>query len=111
MSEHSNFVGWWTANAHHIAEATAKKCDEYGSNDLYGIGHNVARIAGQDINDAAAFEIGVLFYVLGKIERAMSAAERGNTASDDTWLDLHVYAGMVLAHRAGVWFTNKETDK
>jgi hypothetical protein len=102
-TQHQRFVNWWTRNAEQTAEATATKCAEYGSQDLYGIGQNVARLAGRDIERDAAFELGCLFYMLGKIERAMSAVERGETASDDTWFDLHVYANMVLAHRAGVW--------
>lgn len=101
---HTRFVRWWTNQAEQTAEATATKCAEYGSQDLYGIGENVARLAGREITRDAAFELGCLFYVLGKIERAMSAVQRGETASDDTWFDLHVYSNMVLAHRAGVWF-------
>lgn len=102
------FTNWWTQNAKDIAEATAKKCAEYGSGDLYGIGHNVAKLAERTVDDTTAFELGCLFYILGKIERAMSAMQRGQTASDDTWLDLSVYSKMVLAHRAGVWFTERE---
>lgn len=98
-----NFASWWVRDAARTAEATARKCAEYGSGDLYGIGHGVARLSGRVITDAEAFELGVLFYVLGKIERVLSATQRGSTASDDTWLDLSVYANMVRAHRAGVW--------
>jgi len=103
------FIKWWADNATATATATAAKCAEYGSQDLYGIGANVGRLAGRELDRAAQFEIGCLFYVLGKIERAMSAVQRGETASDDTWFDLHVYANMVLAHRAGVWM--EETGK
>ena len=103
------FVNWWINNAESTARATAAKCTEYGSQDLYGIGQNVARLAGREISRDAAFELGCLFYTLGKIERAMSAVQRGEQASDDTWFDLHVYANMVLAHRAGVWL--EETPK
>ncbi len=104
LNQHDRFTKWWTEQAAATAEATASKCEEYGSADLYGLGRNVARIAGADVDDAQAFELGCLFYVLGKIERAISAAERDDVASDDTWFDLAVYANMVLAHRAGVWF-------
>ncbi len=103
-TQHQRFTRWWVKNAETTAEATAAKCTEYGSNDLYGIGHNVAKLAGHTVDNNTAFEMGCMFYVLGKIERAISALERGEPASDDTWFDLHVYSNMVLAHRAGVWF-------
>lgn len=103
-TQQQRFTRWWVHNAETTALATAAKCAEYGSNDLYGIGRGVAKLAGHTVDDSTAFEIGCMFYVLGKIERAMSALQRGTPASDDTWFDLHVYSNMVLAHRAGVWF-------
>lgn len=107
-SPRTRFTRWWTQQAEATAEATADKCAEYGSHDLYGIGHQVAKLAGREVSNSEAFELGCLFYVLGKIERAMSAAQRGDHASDDTWFDLSVYAMMVQAHRAGVWMDKKE---
>ena len=103
-NKHDRFVRWWTQHNEQIAEQTADKCAEYGSHDLYGIGHNIAKITNTKLSNAQAFELGCLFYLVGKVERAMSAAQRGDTASDDTWLDIAVYAQMVQAHRAGVWF-------
>lgn len=102
-NKQQRFINWWTRNAETTARATAAKCAEYGSHDLYAIGHNVARMNRRTVTNAEAFEIGCLFYVLGKIERALSATQRGEQASDDTWFDLSVYATMVQAHRAGVW--------
>jgi hypothetical protein len=107
-NKQQRFINWWTRNAETTATATAAKCAEYGSHDLYGIGHNVAKMNSTTVTDAAAFELGCLFYVLGKIERVVSAAQRGETASDDTWFDLSVYATMVQAHRAGVWIDQKK---
>ena len=107
-NQKQRFINWWTRNAEATATATATKCAEYGSHDLYGIGHNVAKLKGQTVTDEQAFELGCLFYILGKIERAMSAAERGEHASDDTWFDLAVYATMIQAHRAGVWIGQKK---
>lgn len=107
-TQRTRFTRWWTHDAETTAEATASKCEEYGSHDLYGIGHNVAKLAGTEVNNDIAFELGCLFYLLGKTERAMSAAIRGEHASDDTWFDLAVYATMVRAHRAGVWPQQKK---
>lgn len=102
-NKQQRLTNWWVRNAETTAEATAAKCAEYGSHDLYAIGHNVAKMNRRTVSNSEAFEIGCLFYVLGKIERALSAVQRGETASDDTWFDLSVYATMVQAHRAGVW--------
>lgn len=113
-TKQQRFINWWTQRAEQTAQATAAKCAEYGSHDLYAIGHNVARMNRREVSNAEAFEIGCLFYVLGKIERALSATQRGETASDDTWFDLAVYATMVQAHRAGVWIDQikeKETEQ
>lgn len=98
------FITWWTTQARHTAIATARKCAEYGSEDLFGIGHDLADLAGDQVDDETAFELGCLFYIIGKLERAKSAAKNGRPASDDTWLDLAVYSTMILAKRAGVWF-------
>lgn len=97
---------WWQAEAADTARKTAAKCAEYGSADLYHIGRAMATVAGwPPVSDDQAFELGVFFYAYGKITRAMSAFERGALPSDDTWLDLSVYAKMAQAHRAGVWPT------
>lgn len=110
-TQRTRFTRWWTVDATETAEATADKCDEYGSHDLYGIGHNVAKLAGVQVDDNIAFELGCLFYLIGKAERAMSAAVRHEPASDDTWFDLAVYATMVRAHRAGVWPNQKRNPQ
>lgn len=109
-NKQQRFINWWTQRAETTATATAAKCAEYGSHDLYAIGHNVARINRRTVDDSTAFELGCLFYVLGKIERALSAAQRGENASDDTWFDLAVYATMVQAHRAGVWIDQRKEE-
>lgn len=111
MNDDMTLLVWWKRQAGETALATAKKCAEYGSHDLYGIGHAVARMTNREISNDEAFELGCLFYVLGKIERAVSAAQRGERASDDTWFDLSVYATMVRAHRAGVWIDQLQNEE
>ena len=104
MGSNNHLSAWWTDHARDEAACTIPKMVEYGSGDLTSIGYTVADIAGMAIdNDTHAMEIGVLFYALGKIQRAVAAAKRGVPASDDTWFDLAVYAKMVQAARAGVW--------
>lgn len=96
---------WWTDTAMDEAERTIAKMEEYGSLDLVHIGRAIWDMCGRTsrLTDAAAMELGVLFYLYGKIQRAMSAAKADRPVSDDTWFDMHVYAKMAEAARAGVW--------
>jgi hypothetical protein len=41
-----------------------------------------------------------MFYLIGKMQRVITASELQRDASDDTWHDIAVYAKMVLAARA-----------
>lgn len=111
MSSSDHLLQWWTAEATTTGAATAAKLDEYGAADLVGIGHTMAAVTGRQIDDGEAFELGCFFYVVGKITRAQSAYERERRPSDDTWLDLSVYAKMVLAYRAGVWPTQTTQEQ
>lgn len=104
MSSNSTLHTWWLEHAQDEARQTVRKMAEYGSGDLIGIGAAVTHMADrQPVSDDEAFEIGCLFYLIGKIERAISATNRGDTASDDTWFDIAIYAKMVQARRAGAW--------
>ena len=97
---------WWIDHARTEASATIAKMCEYGSGDLVAVGQQVRQLADRKpMVDADAMELGCLFYLIGKMERAISAHKRGDLPSDDTWFDIAVYAKMVLAKRAGVWTT------
>lgn len=94
---------WWIKRATVEVTRMVGKLDEYGVGDIHAIGYHIAKLAGwNDITHAQAYELGVTFYIFGKIQRTMTAAENHRTASDDTWHDISVYATMVLANRAGV---------
>lgn len=93
---------WWHDTAKAEVNGMLPKLREYGSDDLRAIGQQIAALADTDVDDTAAYELGVLFYLIGKVQRAVSAAHAGRPASDDTWHDIVVYAKMVLAKRAGV---------
>lgn len=100
----SSLTTWWLEHANVEAQQTVAKMQEYGSKDLIAVGHQVAALADRPgLSDDAAFEIGCLFYLIGKMERAVSAVQRGDLASSDTWFDIAVYAKMVLARRSGAW--------
>lgn len=95
---------WWIDHARTEAEQTVAKMLEYGSGDLTAIGRRMAQMTNMDlVDDDQAFELGCLFYLIGKVERAMSAVERHDRASDDTWFDIAIYAKMVQAKRQGAW--------
>jgi len=95
---------WWLGHAAVEAEQTVRKMREYGSKDLIAVGRQVGELARRTIDDdVRAFEIGCQFYLIGKIERAVSAIQRGEAASGDTWFDIAIYAKMVQAKRSGAW--------
>jgi hypothetical protein len=104
MSKARTLADWWKDHAADEAEKTVSKMLEYGSGDLIAIGHSVTKLADRPVvTDDEAFEIGCLFYLIGKMERVISAVSHSYNASDDTWFDIAVYAKMVQARRAGAW--------
>lgn len=95
---------WWLEHAQREADQTVQKMREYGSGDLVAVGAQVAALANRGVlSEQQAFEIGCLFYLIGKLERVVSATQRDESASDDTWFDIAIYAKMVQAKRAGAW--------
>lgn len=95
---------WWLDHAQVEADQTVRKMREYGSADLVAVGAQVASLANRGVSsEQQAFEIGCLFYLIGKLERVVSATQRDEQASDDTWFDIAIYAKMVQAKRAGAW--------
>lgn len=96
--------GWWLDKAHAEIEATVPKAVEYGATDLIDIGTMLARTMRRSATEEEAAELGVFFYLIGKIGRWQSAIERGERPSDDTLLDIGVYVRMAQRIRdAGGW--------
>lgn len=79
------------------------KVQDYGSFDLELIG-DVMRRAGVN-SDMSNVELGIAFYLVGKIARIASAITDGHAPSSDTYHDISVYARMALYARihGGVW--------
>jgi hypothetical protein len=95
---------WWLALAEAEVEAVVPKAVEYGALDLIDIGHDLARTAGRVVSDEEAAEMGVYFYVRGKLARWTDALVRHARPSDDTLHDLGVYVRMAQRIRAaGGW--------
>lgn len=96
---------WWADTAAGDAEKVIPKAIEYGARDLADIGYAMAQIAKMDdIDEAQATELGIYYYVVGKLARWASAVERGDQVSDDTLLDLTTYLMMARRTRdVGGW--------
>jgi hypothetical protein len=95
---------WWMETAGAEVDKTVDKAIEYGSTDLIDIGLMLARTMRRDVDEQEAAELGVFFYLIGKIARWQSAIERGDRPSDDTLLDIGVYVRMAQRIRsAGGW--------
>lgn len=95
---------WWVELAAQEADKVVPKAVEYGATDLIDIGHDLARTAGRDVTDEEASEMGVYFYLRGKLARWTDALIRGDRPSDDTLHDLGVYVRMAQRIReVGSW--------
>lgn len=90
---------WWADTSALDAEKVIPKAAEYGAGDLEEIGQTMAKIAKMGgLSEAQATELGIYYYVVGKLARWTSAVERGDQVSDDTLLDLTTY--LMMARRA-----------
>lgn len=97
---------WWLENAKREAEKLGPKAIEYGSYDLELIGDVLHTIIDHSSSRARAkdLESGIVFYLIGKIARLASALRDGHEPSDDTFLDISIYARMALYIREkGQW--------
>lgn len=84
------------------------KMVEYGGNgraeDLIQIGQTIALTAGRKVNDEEATELGIYFYLIGKMARWTAAVVEGSRPSDDTLHDISIYTRMAQRARyAGGW--------
>lgn len=97
-------IDWWMDTASSEVELTVPKAIEYGSTDLIDIGLMLGRTMKRAISEEEAAELGVFFYLIGKIARWQSAIQRGERPSDDTLLDIGVYVRMAQRIRhSGGW--------
>lgn len=102
---------WWEGlTARDIAD-TLPKAIEYGASDLDLMGQGVRMLQGDvweggDAGERRAVgqELAILFYLQGKIARALSAASLGQRCSADTIKDIRIYAVMLQRVReTGTW--------
>ncbi len=103
---------WWFEQADREIEGTVPKAVEYSSTDLADIGHVMARCAGRLVTDEEAAELGVFFYLQGKLSRWAGAVAAGKRPSDDTIYDIGVYCRMAQRIRAtGGWPGTDKTEE
>jgi hypothetical protein len=94
---------WWSDKAQDEIHRTVPKAVEYGAGDLEDIGRDMreAGIVGGATPDD---ELGIYFYIVGKMSRWKQAIHRGESVSDDTLFDIGVYVRMVQRIRTnGGW--------
>jgi hypothetical protein len=106
-------TNWWMDAAADEVTRTVPKAVEYGAIDLVEIGRQLAQAAGgmgllgdDAPADAPArlAELGVYFYIVGKLARWTSAIQEKRQISDDTLFDIGVYVRMAQRIRhAGSW--------
>lgn len=96
---------WWESTSEQEMAASIPKAIEYSSTDLVDLGRQIAQLAGWgDYTDAHLAELGIAFYVAGKVARVMGAIREGRLPSTDTWHDIAVYTKMAQRVReVGAW--------
>ncbi|MEU1733337.1 hypothetical protein [Streptosporangium sp. NPDC020145] len=104
---------WWSKMASEEIDMVVRKAVEYGGNgaalDLIQIGQNLALTAGRRVHNEEATELGIYFYIVGKVARWTAAIVEGRRVSDDTILDLGIYTRMAARNReVGGWPFNRE---
>lgn len=109
-SQLAELTEWWRGQAEGEIERTALKAIEYGSRDLVEIGRTLASCMGRTVSDEEAAELGVYFYLVGKMARWTEAVRRGGRPSDDTLFDTGVYVRMAQRIRAAGGFPGVEVS-
>lgn len=84
---------WWHDKAEEEVHGVIPKAIEYGSVDLEIVGFALRQMIGGEIPSSNA-ELGIAFYLQGKVARLMGAYADGRSPSDDTWHDIAVYTKM-----------------
>lgn len=92
---------WWRRTDRADLDAFLPKLEEYGARDLVAHGQAIQAMRGGPPNspDRVLGEIGCMFYLHGKLARAMEAYIHGNLPSEDTLKDIETYARMARAFR------------
>lgn len=100
-----DLASWWLYTAAGEVDAMMPKVIEYGATDLAWVGRQMAEAQGRlNVHDEEAAEIGIYWFILGKMARWGAAVREGRRPSDDTLHDIGVYVRMAQRVRdAGGW--------
>lgn len=105
-SMEAELTEWWLDLARAEAAKVVPKAVEYGATDLLEIGRDMvaAGVAERGGGAAELCELGVYFYMVGKMARWRSAVAEGRAVGDDTLHDIGVYVRMAQRIRShGGW--------
>lgn len=108
---------WWQNTAAADIERSVEKIREYGGSgaarDLIATGRELASLSDRKLDDEAAVELGIYFYMQSKLARWGAAIYEGRRPSDDTIFDLSFYAMMARRNRVvGGWpFPPTDTER
>jgi hypothetical protein len=95
---------WLTDHMQEVFGKTIPKAVEYGSHDLRMMGEEMLEMFPQLKGVVSPEELGIAFYLRGKVARLFGAYIQGDRPSDDTWLDTEVYAQMAqYVRQNGRW--------
>lgn len=95
---------WWEATSSGDFEEMAPKVGEYTSADLEVMGAVMQQWGIAAPEQGAGMEAACLWYLLGKVARAVAAYREGRQPSEDTLHDITVYSMMARRIReTGEW--------
>lgn len=96
---------WWGQKSAEDAILIAQKYQEYGNHALLNTGYELASLMGrQNVSKAEAQELGIYFFMMGKMSRWKNAILNGERVSEDTVQDLTCYAMMARrVHEKDGW--------
>lgn len=107
---HQELHDWWHDQAEREIAPMLAKMDEYGglgrATDLTQIGLALvdSGVQGNPANESEMQELGIYFYLVGKMARWTAAISEGRAVSDDTLYDIGIYIRMVQRLRqVGGW--------
>lgn len=101
----AELANWWSNLGCRDSELVIKKYQEYGNTALLEVGGQLADVLGwENATVAQKQELGIWFFMVGKMARWKTAIFKGEQVSKDTLDDLAVYATMARrVHAKGGW--------
>lgn len=104
---------WAMSEVNADLNSVKRQITEYGSIDLEIMGRGLQEMSGIPVTMDAAVgqEMAVIFYILGKVSRGISAIAAGQMPSEDSLRDITVYS-LMLRHvrQFGHWKIEGTTD-